>query len=165
VARYDGRYELEYETEKAGVRVVMTRTTNDVDLSNIERAQIADKAKADLFVRVHTDSAPDASVAGVSTLYPANDKWTRSITGSSRKAAEAIQRDIVAATGAVDRGLAARSDIAGFNWSTVPAVLVQTGCQSNPVEDRLLASAHYQDEMAQGMAEGILAYLAGGRAQ
>lgn len=156
---------LQQRLEDAGVRVVMTRTTNDVDLSNVERAQIANTSKADLFVRVHTDSSPDSSIAGVSTLYPATNLWTKPIVAPSHRAASEIQQHLVATTGASDGGSVARTDIAGFNWSKVPAVLIQTGYQSNPVEDRLLASAHYQDEVAQGMADGILAYLRGERAQ
>lgn len=156
---------LQRRLEDAGVRVVMTRTTNDVNLSNVERAQIANTSKADLFVRVHTDSSPDGSIAGVSTLYPAMNQWTKPIVARSRRAASEVQQHLVAATGAVDGGSVPRSDIAGFNWSKVPAVLVQTGFQSNPVEDRLLASPHYQDEVAQGMADGILAYLRGARAR
>jgi len=50
-------------------------------------------------------------------------------------------------------------DLSGFNWSTVPTVLVECGFLSNPVEDRLLASPHYQDKLATGIADGVMAYL------
>ena len=96
-------------------------------------------------------------------MFPATNQWTKPIAGASRKAAALIQQHVVSDTGVQDDGSASRSDVAGFNWSTVPAVLVQAGYQSNPVEDRLLASPHYQDELAKGMAEGVLAYLDGGR--
>ena len=45
--------------EARGIKVVMTRTSQDVDISNIQRAQIANEASADLFVRVHADGADD----------------------------------------------------------------------------------------------------------
>ena len=153
---------LQNRLEAAGVRVVMTRTTNDVDLSNAQRALIADAAKANLFVRVHADGNIDPKVTGISTLYPASNQWTKSICVSSRRAAVLVQQHVVSATGANDDGFAARGDIAGFNWSKVPAISVQTGSQSNQVEDRLLSSSSYQDRVTQGIADGILVYLSGG---
>jgi len=150
---------LKKRLESAGVRVVMTRTTNDISLSNAERAAIANKADADLFIRIHGDGSPDDSVSGISTLYPASNAWTARTTAPSKAAAETIQRSAVQATGAVDRGAVARGDIAGFNWATMPSMLVECGFLSNPVEDRLLASPHYQDKLASGIASGVLAYL------
>ncbi len=150
---------LKKRLEAQGVKVVMTRTTNDVNLSNSERAAIANRSKADLFVRVHGDGSPDAKASGLSTLYPAKNRWTRSFAPASKKAARYVQQSAVRATGATDRGIKARQDLSGFNYSKVPAILVETGFLSNPVEDRLLASPHYQDKVAAGMAEGIMAYL------
>ncbi|MDR3687703.1 MAG: N-acetylmuramoyl-L-alanine amidase [Coriobacteriia bacterium] len=154
---------LQDRLKAAGVRVVMTRTTNDVDISNAQRAQIANAAKASLFVRIHADANVDPKYTGVSVLYPASDLWTKSIFASSRRAALTVQQHLVEATGASDDGVAARDDITGFNWSTVPVISVQAGSQSNQVEDRLLSSSSYQDRVAQGIADGILAYLSGGR--
>jgi N-acetylmuramoyl-L-alanine amidase len=145
--------------EARGVRVVMTRTTNDVNLSNKERAQIANDAKADLFLRVHGDKSPEQSAVGLSTLYPKKNSWTKGIASRSKRAAAAIQSGAIASTEAADRGTIERNDFAGFNWSKVPSVLVQCGFLSNPVEDRLLASPHYQDKLAVGMADGIMRYL------
>ncbi len=150
---------LKRRLEAKGVKVVMTRTTNDVNLSNSQRAAIANKAKADLFVRVHGDGSPDSATSGVTTLFPAANKWTRPFAGSSKRAARVVQARVVRATGAVDRGTKARSDLSGFNWSKVPCILVETGFLSNPVEDRLLSSPHYQDKIAQGMTDGIIAHL------
>jgi N-acetylmuramoyl-L-alanine amidase len=144
---------------KAGIKVVMTRTTNDVNLSNAERATLANRSKADLFVRIHGNASPEPSKAGVSTLYPAANKWGRPYSVTSKQAALRIQRGVLSATGAQDNGLEPRGDLAGFNFAKVPSVLVECGFLSNPVEDRLLGSPHYQDKVAQGIADGVLAYL------
>lgn len=150
---------LKQRLEDRGVKVVMTRTTNDVALSNSERAAVANKQKADLFVRVHGDGNPDSKMAGISTLYPGPNRWTGDTTAPSKRAAQLVQRSVVAATGAVDRGIKPRTDISGFNYAEMPSVLIETGFMSNPVEDKLLASPHYQDKLAIGMADGIVAYL------
>jgi N-acetylmuramoyl-L-alanine amidase len=152
---------LKRRLEAAGVTVVMTRTTNDVNLSNAERAQMASAAGADLFVRLHADSSTDGSLSGVSTLCPSSSAWTLPIAERSRRAASMVQSGVVKETRAVDRGIAERADLAGFNFSAVPAVLVAVGYPSNRVEDRLLVSPNYQDRVAQGLTDGILSYLKG----
>ena len=150
---------LKRRLEAAGVKVVMTRTTNDVSISNAERAQIANAAKADLFVRIHGNGSPESSAAGISTLYPGSTPWTKPISERSRQAADIIQRSTLTATGAPNDGVTARTDLAGFNWATVPSVLVECGYLSNPVEDKLLSSPQYQDKVAMGIAAGVLRYL------
>ncbi len=152
---------LKARLEQAGVTVIMTRTTNDVNISNSERAAIANDAGADLFVRIHADGSTDSTVAGISTLYPGENRWTAPIAAPSARAATRVHEATVAATAATSRGTRARTDLSGFNWARVPSVLVECGFMSNPVEDRLLSSPHYQDKLAEGMATGILSYLNG----
>lgn len=150
---------LKRQLEERGIEVVMTRTTSDVNISNSERAKIANKAKADLFVRVHCDGSPDSEAAGISTLYPGKNRWTKPIARRSRTAALLVQESVVDATGAIDRGVTPRTNLSGFNWAKVPSVLVECGFLSNPVEDRLLASPHYQDKLARGIADGVVDFL------
>ncbi len=150
---------LKARLEAAGVKVVMTRTVNDVNISNSERAAVANKTKADLFVRVHGDGSPDPSTTGVTILYPSPNGWTKAFSADSKRAAEAVHDSVIASTGASSAGLQAREDLSGFNWSKVPVILVECGFMTNPVEDKLLVSPHYQDKLAQGMTDGILDYL------
>ncbi len=149
---------LKARLEAAGVKVVMTRTTNDVNISNSARAEIANDAGANLFVRIHCDGNPDPSMTGISTLYPGGNNWVKPISAESKAAAGLIQQNVVSTTGAVDRGLSERADQTGFNFAKMPSVLVECGFMSNEVEDRLLCSPHYQDKLAEGIAQGILAF-------
>lgn len=145
--------------ERYGVTVVMTRTTAGVDISNSQRAAVANSAGADLFLRVHADSNTNADVRGISTLYPAGNDWVAPISEESLKAASAIHRQMLASTGAQDRGVNDRADLSGFNYATVPSVLVETGYLSNPIDDRQLADPAYQDTLADAIARGVLEYL------
>lgn len=145
----------------SGVEVVMTREKNDVDISNKERAEIANKAGADLFVRVHADGSTDAEVNGASVLYPSGNSWVAPIEARSKSAAANVLRELVASTGAKDRGLSPRADITGFNWSKVPAIVVECGFLSNTTEDKLLASDAYRAKVADGIAAGVIDYLEG----
>jgi N-acetylmuramoyl-L-alanine amidase len=129
-------------------------------MGNVARARIANRAGADLFLRIHADGSTDRSVHGTHTLVPARRKgWTDDIYGVSRRAGRAVQSALVKRLGSADRGLNERSDITGFNWANVPAILVEVGYLTNPTEDRRLASASYRRKAARGLCEGTLRFL------
>ena len=147
--------------ERAGVKVVMTRTTTShTSMGNVARARIANRARAALFLRIHADGSPDPRSAGAHTLYPAlHAGWTDDIHVASRRAAVIVQRELVRALGFPDRGLQERTDFTGFNWSDVPVILVELGFMTNPAEDRLLATARYRQGAAVGLCRGALRFL------
>lgn len=143
-----------------GIKVVMTRTSQDVDLSNIQRTKIANAAHATLYIRVHADGADSSSTHGIHTLYPATKTgWTDDIAVLSKRAAQLAQNALIAATGASDRGLDARNDMTGFNWSDVPVIIPELGFMSNPEEDRLLNSASYQQKIADALADAAVRFI------
>jgi len=142
-----------------GVKVVMIRTTPNVDIPNSERAKIAARAHADLLIRVHCDGVDDHNVHGLLTLVPAKNRWTGPIFASSTRAGRFVQSATLKATGAHDRGILLAGDMSGFNWSTVPSLIVEMGVMSNPADDRRLADPAYQRKLATGMARGVMDYL------
>jgi N-acetylmuramoyl-L-alanine amidase len=111
-------------------------------------------------VRIHADGSADRSLHGVSTLVPAWHRgWTDDIYARSVRAGRALQAAVVGATGAANRGLVQRSDLTGFNWADVPAVLVETGFMTNPAESRRLKTSAYQQRVALGLVRGAAAFL------
>lgn len=147
--------------ERAGVRVVVTRTRNaGASMGNIARARIANRAGAGLFLRIHADGSADASSRGTHTLYPAQRRgWTDDVYAASRRAAMTVQRELVRALGFPDRGLTQRSDFTGFNWADVPVILVEMGFMTNRTDDRLLATREYQRRAAVGLCRGTMRFL------
>jgi N-acetylmuramoyl-L-alanine amidase len=144
---------------RRGYRVAMTRTGPTFSGGNIERAQFCNRRGAALMLRIHADGSADTSRRGVSTLYPARHRgWTDDVYSRSLRAATAIQRSLVRASGARDLGLVQRSDLTGFNWADVPVVVAETGFLSNPQEQRLLRSAAYQQRIARGFVAGVAAF-------
>ena len=147
-----------------GYRVAMTRTGSTIELGNgdgnIARAEFCNRRHAALMVRIHADGSADRSLHGVSTLVPAWHRgWTDDIYGRSLAAGRALQKAVIAATGAADRGILRRSDLTGFNWANVPVALVETGFLSNPHDWRLLHTASYQQRVARGLANGAAAFV------
>ena len=71
---------LRKELEARGYQVIMTHTTNEVDLSNVDRAEIANDAEVDAFVRIHANSSSNAAAHGIETLCMSSS--TTSVTST-----------------------------------------------------------------------------------
>lgn len=151
---------LERELEARGVEVVMVRDSADVNISNSQRARIGNDADADLVIRLHCDGSEDTSIRGILTLVPSENRWTGPIVAPSARAGDRVHAAVLTETGAADRGIRAVGNMTGFNWSTVPTVIVEMGLMTNPEDDRLLTSPAYQEKLARGMANGAVAFLA-----
>jgi N-acetylmuramoyl-L-alanine amidase len=148
--------------QRRGYRVAMTRTGAVFRYGNggnIARAQFCNRRHAELMLRIHADGSTDPSQNGFSTLYPAFHRgWTDDIYARSLKAARFVQTAAVRATGARDLGLIPRTDLTGFNWADVPAILAECGFMSNPRERRLLQSSSYEGKVARGLTAGVAAF-------
>lgn len=142
--------------EARNYTVVMTKTSDSESLGNIERAEIGNKANANLVIRLHADSSDSASARGASILVPSpiND-GTKAIYAKSRQYGTTILNVYCSDLGLNNRGVQEHSDMTGFNWSTVPVVLIEMGFLSNPDEDRLLSDANFETKIANALADGI----------
>jgi N-acetylmuramoyl-L-alanine amidase len=147
--------------EDDGTSVVMTRTINAVDISNRERALMANACHADLFIRLHCNSGSGpGGTGGCFALNPVNiTGWTDDVYAESLRAAQIIQPIFAHDTGRIDLGLTPRSDMTGFNWSDVPVVLPEMLHMGNAAEDALVATPAFRQTMAAALERGILQYL------
>lgn len=154
---------LAKELKSRGYKVVMVRTKNNVTLSNVERAKIANKHKADAFIRIHANSSDSSSVAGALTIAPQNNNsyMTKGNIKKSIKLSKKVIKEFCKATGAKNRSVMYTNSMTGINWCTVPVTIVEMGFMSNPAEDRKMASESYQKKMVKGIANGIDAFLFG----
>ncbi|MFZ5354589.1 MAG: N-acetylmuramoyl-L-alanine amidase family protein [Bacillota bacterium] len=151
---------LKKELEKRGYAVVMTRETNKVNISNIERAELANSSNADVFLRIHADGDKLSETSGISVLCPAEDSsYTREIYKKSELLASCILDELILATEGSSRGVDYRSDLTGFNWSKVPVALIEMGFLTNPEEDRKLNTEEYRLKIVHGIAEGLERYF------
>ena len=145
-----------------GLRVAMTRDGGGYRGGNRERARFCNARGAALMLRIHADGSEDPRTRGISTLVPALRRgWTDDVHAASGRAGRLLQRELVAATGARDLGVAERSDLTGFNWADVPVVLVETGFLSNPRERALLRSTAYQQRLAGALARAAKSFVRG----
>lgn len=144
-----------------GYDVVMIRETHDVSISNKERAEIANNANADLFIRIHANGSSSSKVKGIETIYPSPENpFVGALSEASKKISTLILDEMIKTTGAVNRGAIPMDNMSGLNWSKVPVTIIETGYMSNKEEDKLLITSEYQDKLVQGMVNGIKLYFA-----
>lgn len=138
--------------QQMGYAVVYTRT-EDIDLDLEPRVQIAEKSRASVFVSVHVNSL-DANASQVSGLE------TYHAPGASlgKNLAELVHEQILASTGANDRGVRSARFYVIRNTS-MPAILVETGYITNPSEASRLVNPSYQERIAEAIARGVDQFL------
>lgn len=151
---------LQEELEARGYEVVMVRTTHDVDISNSERAQVANDIPADAFVRIHANGSEDTTVNGAMTIcQTASNPYNRNLYQKSRELADCVLEGLVSATGCKKQRVWETDTMSGINWCQVPVTIVEMGYMTNPTEDLLMADEEYQYQIAEGIANGIDAFL------
>ena len=145
---------------KNGCKVIMTRTDNKTALSNIERAAIANKAKADAYIRIHANGDSNSSLNGAMTICTtSHSPYVPSMYKKNKSLSTALLNAYVKATGCKKQFVWETDSMTGSNWSNVPTTIIEMGYMSNPTEDRRMQNSSYQKKMVAGIANGITDFL------
>ena len=141
----------------AGAKVILTRATDRTvapEGSSLgeeleARVHLAEINNADLFVSIHSNSNPAANIAGAMTFYP---------NGTSSALALEVEKNLIAETGAIDKGISPATFYVLRNTS-MPSILVEMGFVTNSKEAALLATDSYRTKIASGIQKGIVNYF------
>jgi N-acetylmuramoyl-L-alanine amidase len=163
------------ELRASGLEVVLTRTV-DCTMTLRQRAAVANRQAADLFVSIHANASPTRSQRGFETYVltpssidetaPRNDlspDVSSVLDDIERGAAQWESADLAAAMQSSLRAVRGRSHDRGVRQdaqhvllgATMPAVLVEIGFIDHPVEGVELSDHDTQTEMAKAIATAI----------
>jgi N-acetylmuramoyl-L-alanine amidase len=167
----DLAHRVKADLADANVRVLLTRT-RDTTTPLEGRVECADKNDADLFVSIHFNSGGSAEGIETYCVPPKGSPSTANASATSsdweRAAgnrndlqniwlAHCVQKSLVRATGAVDRGVR-RARFYVLRNVSCPAILIEAGFLSNAAEEQNILRSEYRAALAKAIAEGILAY-------
>ena len=133
--------------ESQGFQVVMVRE-DDARMSKEERVQKANESQADLLISIHGGYSEDVNASGAVSYYNKENKQSKNL-------AETVQSALVKESSASDGG-ALEGSFHIISDAEMPAVLVEVGYISNAEEALNLADDSYQNEVAKGIAKGII---------
>lgn len=138
--------------ESLGCEVFLTRETNDVDISNKERAEFAVEHDPDLFIRLYCNAANDSKASGCEVIVPSSGKYAQQLPAWGEKLGKTIETK----TGSAFVGCKASGNYTGLNWaSSVPSFMIRMGYLTNSDDEAKLQDADQQFKMCQAIADFV----------
>ena len=138
--------------EERGYRVVMARD-KDTYIAKEDRVVQANATQADIYVSIHQNFSEESDVSGMEVWYEENEKR------DNKRLAQLIHQQTSGITGALQRELRGDAEFHVTGKTTMPSCLVETGFLSNKDERTKLSSLEYQEQIADGIVQGIAYYF------
>ncbi|MGM9636712.1 MAG: N-acetylmuramoyl-L-alanine amidase [Eubacteriales bacterium] len=153
---------LRDELISRGYGVVMIRESNQVNISNAERALIANAYGADAFVRIHANGSTDSAETGAFAICQTkNNPYNGDLYEESLRLTRLICDSFCEATDTPRQSDWQTDTMTGINWAEVPVTILEMGYMSNPDEDRKMATDEFRTAAAIGIADGLDAFFEG----
>ncbi len=152
---------LEKELKKAGITVIMTRTTEDglygLSTNNYKkrdmakRREIIEKTRPNMVISVHMNSYVKHNLRGAQAFYDKNSEI-------SKQLALCIQDQFANNLESSDKGISV-GDYYMLKCTEAPSIIAECGFLSNEEDEKLLLNDEYQNKIVSSIVAGVLSFL------
>ncbi len=143
-----------------GYTVVMIRETSEVEISNAERARLANRVGADVNIRIHANGDANTSVKGaMAVCQTPENPYNANIYKDCRALSDAVLSAFCESTGMHARNVWETDTMTGTNWATVPSTIIEMGFMTNAEDEAAMADQGFAAKAAEGLVKGIAAFL------
>lgn len=143
---------VQEKLENMGYQVVMARE-EDIYIAKEDRVKQANSIQADIYVSIHQNASDETDVSGMEVWYQETDER------DNKRLAQLVCQQTAKSTGALERELRGDADFHVTGKTTMPACLIETGFLSNAQERTMLTTPEYQEQIADGIVQGIDYYF------
>ncbi|GAA3660292.1 N-acetylmuramoyl-L-alanine amidase family protein [Asaccharospora irregularis] len=134
------------------VQVVVTRK-EDRYVSLSDRPKVVKDQEVDLLVSIHLNAEKNGNTAtGIETYYK------NGAEDGSKELARIVQDTMISYVPTNDRGILG-NNFEILREAQMPAILVECGFLTTPEEEQKLLNQKYQDQLTEGIVQGILSFL------
>jgi len=149
-------YSIQAELIRRGYNVILSRSANNVNISNGQRALRAVEEGAELYLRISAGNGSDYSQSGImGCITTAANEATKAHYQENYTLCSSVLQETVKRTGADNNGIYQTDDITALNFCTMPALSLNIGYLTSEEDDKQLNDSTYLEKMAQGIADGI----------
>lgn len=150
---------LKTELESRGYQVLLTRDTDQINLSNKDRALLANDSEATVYVRIQMNFSENSSLTGVmGVCMPEDSAFNSGLYKDSYRLTTRLIEGVLNNTACTNQGIYETDQMTAINWSEKPVALIKLGYLSNADEEAKLVDTSYQQEIIKGLADGLDAY-------
>lgn len=151
---------LKTELEARGYQVILTRDNDKLDISNKARAQVANNANADIFVRIQLAESSDYNVKGILGFCPSvGNPYNGHLYDDSYQLTTRLLQGIIEQTETVNHGIIETDQMTAMNWSEMPVATISVGYLTNYEDEMHLLDKEYKNKIVAGLANGIDYYF------
>lgn len=151
---------LRAELQARGYQVLLTRDSEEADITNKQRAEMANDSGATVWIRIGVCESSDAEMTGVmAQCISERNPYHSELYRDSHALATRVLQGITDNIQVTNHGIFENDQMVAFNWSEIPVISIDIGFLSNATDEANLVTDWYKETMVKGIADGLDYYF------
>lgn len=151
---------LRTELQARGYQVLLTRDSEEADITNKQRAELANDSGATVWIRIGVCESSDSEMTGImAQCISERNPYHSELYRDSHALATRVLQGITDNIQVTNHGIFENDQMVAFNWSEIPVVSIDIGFMSNATDEANLVTDWYKETMVKGIADGLDYYF------